>query len=304
MERAPISSWDGQSRSLTPICEDYYPPSANYFSHENVIHSEYESALSASYHQVEEEKSFPHLMPFFEGFSTSSTHRESNNLESYISQTPSHSTSSSLSSLPSPEFSRNTTPRSSGGSSSLLALNLSQEFMSIENPIILPYIPVKLYNSYPNFSLSESQPSLPYHYPSSSQETLSIEDFSKDDESDLTEFSEEEIHDITSSPRKRRIAISEIPKHQNSVTSLLKNINEEDNNLNDDDDKKPKKRQRTNPEQLEILESVYKVEKLPGSELRKELAVKLKMTPRRVQVWFQNKRAKEKRMGTGRSPSL
>jgi len=68
--------------------------------------------------------------------------------------------------------------------------------------------------------------------------------------------------------------------------------------------KKPKKRQRTNPEQLEILESVYKVEKLPGSELRKELAVKLKMTPRRVQVWFQNKRAKEKRMGTGRSPSL
>jgi len=68
--------------------------------------------------------------------------------------------------------------------------------------------------------------------------------------------------------------------------------------------KKPKKRQRTNPEQLEILENVYKVEKLPGSELRKELAGKLKMTPRRVQVWFQNKRAKEKRMGTGRSPSL
>jgi hypothetical protein len=306
MERAPITSWDGQSRSLTPIWEDYYPPSTNYFSHD-AIHSEYESALSASYHQVEEEKSFPHLMPFFEGFSSSlsssnpNTHRESSNLESYISQTPSHSTSSSLSSLPSPDISRNTTPRSSGGSSSLLALNLSQEFMSIENPIILPYIPVKLYNSYPNFSLSESQPSLPYHYPSSSQETLSIEDFSKDEESELTE--DDEIHDITSSPRKRRIAISHLPKH--SVTSMLKNLNEEDNNnLNDDDDKKPKKRQRTNPEQLEILESVYKVEKLPGSELRKELAVKLKMTPRRVQVWFQNKRAKEKRMGTGISPTL
>jgi len=244
MERgAPIFEWDGQSRSLTPIWEDYYP-SASYFSHENAIHSEYESALSASYHQVEEEKSFPHLMPFFEGFSSSSnsnTQGESNNIESYISQTPCHSTSSSLSSIPSPEFSRNSTPRSSG---SLLSLNLAPEFMSIENPIILPYLPLKLYNSYPNLPnmcISESQPTLPYHYPlSSSQETLSIEDFSKEDESDQTEFSDEEIHDINSSPRKRRIAVTNLPKHQNSVTSLLKNLNEEDN-LNDDDEKKPKK---------------------------------------------------------------
>jgi len=59
----------------------------------------------------------------------------------------------------------------------------------------------------------------------------------------------------------------------------------------------PKKRQRTTPEQLEVLEKVYEKEKLPGSDLRKDLALKLKMTPRRVQVWFQNKRAKEKRVG-------
>jgi len=68
----------------------------------------------------------------------------------------------------------------------------------------------------------------------------------------------------------------------------------------DDDDEEishPKKRQRTTPEQLEVLEKVYEKEKLPGSDLRKELALKLKMTPRRVQVWFQNKRAKEKRIG-------
>jgi hypothetical protein len=68
----------------------------------------------------------------------------------------------------------------------------------------------------------------------------------------------------------------------------------------DDDDEEishPKKRQRTTPEQLEVLEKVYEKEKLPGSDLRKELALKLKMTPRRVQVWFQNKRAKEKRVG-------
>jgi hypothetical protein len=67
----------------------------------------------------------------------------------------------------------------------------------------------------------------------------------------------------------------------------------------DDDEEisQPKKRQRTTPEQLEVLEKVYEKEKLPGSDLRKELAQKLKMTPRRVQVWFQNKRAKEKRTG-------
>uniref|UniRef100_A0A6B2LNZ6 Homeobox domain-containing protein n=1 Tax=Arcella intermedia TaxID=1963864 RepID=A0A6B2LNZ6_9EUKA len=61
----------------------------------------------------------------------------------------------------------------------------------------------------------------------------------------------------------------------------------------------PKKRQRTTPEQLEVLEKVYEREKLPGLDLRKELAQKLSMTPRRVQVWFQNKRAKEKRMVGG-----
>jgi len=236
MERAPIFEWDGQSRSLAPIWEDYYPSE----SHENAIHSEYESALSASYHQVEEEKSFPHLMPFFEGFSSlsssfssslSSSNSNTQRDESYVSQTPSQSTSSSLSSIPSPEFSRNSTPRSSEGASSLLALNLTQELMSIENPVILPYIPVKLYNS--NMSLLESHPSFPYPYPlSSALETISMEDFSKDDESDLTEFSDDEIHDINSSPRKRRFAVTNLPKHQNSAT-LLKNLNEEDN-LNDD----------------------------------------------------------------------
>jgi len=48
------------------------------------------------------------------------------------------------------------------------------------------------------------------------------------------------------------------------------------------------------------LEKVYEREKLPGSDLRKELAVTLKMTPRRVQVWFQNKRAKEKRLSNAK----
>lgn len=57
-----------------------------------------------------------------------------------------------------------------------------------------------------------------------------------------------------------------------------------------------KKRIRTTPEQLRLLEKTYEQEKIPSQTLREELAQKLGMTPRRVQVWFQNKRAKERRM--------
>eukprot|EP01129_Flabellula_baltica_P013398 TRINITY_DN61_c0_g1_i2.p1 TRINITY_DN61_c0_g1~~TRINITY_DN61_c0_g1_i2.p1 ORF type:complete len:180 (-),score=48.30 TRINITY_DN61_c0_g1_i2:105-644(-) len=56
-----------------------------------------------------------------------------------------------------------------------------------------------------------------------------------------------------------------------------------------------KKRHRTTPEQLRVLESTFLVEKTPDIHLRKKLASQLDMTPRRVQVWFQNKRAKVKR---------
>jgi len=61
-------------------------------------------------------------------------------------------------------------------------------------------------------------------------------------------------------------------------------------------DLKLKKRQRTTPEQLRILEEVYTKEKMPNQSLRENLGKQLGMTSRRVQIWFQNKRAKEKRM--------
>eukprot|EP01124_Arcella_intermedia_P023499 TRINITY_DN3747_c0_g2_i1.p1 TRINITY_DN3747_c0_g2~~TRINITY_DN3747_c0_g2_i1.p1 ORF type:complete len:252 (+),score=55.01 TRINITY_DN3747_c0_g2_i1:258-1013(+) len=57
-----------------------------------------------------------------------------------------------------------------------------------------------------------------------------------------------------------------------------------------------KKRMRTTPQQLRILEKTYEKEKIPSLTLREELAAQLGMTPRRVQVWFQNKRAKERRI--------
>jgi len=55
-----------------------------------------------------------------------------------------------------------------------------------------------------------------------------------------------------------------------------------------------KPRKRTSKEQLEVLEKTFETNVKPDAALRKTLAGKLGMTPRSVQVWFQNKRAKVK----------
>jgi hypothetical protein len=56
-----------------------------------------------------------------------------------------------------------------------------------------------------------------------------------------------------------------------------------------------KKRQRTSPDQLAILEQIFQTDKMPSQQTRVQLADQLGMSSRRVQIWFQNKRAKVKR---------
>jgi len=115
-------------------------------------------------------------------------------------------------------------------------------------------------------------------YPGHHDLSLESSDFSQE------EIKEEESDDVENS------------EDESEVFGNLKRKNSYDLSAMNEVSQQPRKRQRTTPEQLEVLEKVYEHEKLPNSDLRKELAVKLKMTPRRVQVWFQNKRAKEKRM--------
>ncbi|KAG6918543.1 hypothetical protein DXG01_013633 [Tephrocybe rancida] len=55
-----------------------------------------------------------------------------------------------------------------------------------------------------------------------------------------------------------------------------------------------KHRKRTTTTQLRTLEAVFKRDTKPNGPLRVELAAQLGMTARGVQVWFQNRRAKEK----------
>ncbi|EHB00392.1 Homeobox expressed in ES cells 1 [Heterocephalus glaber] len=47
--------------------------------------------------------------------------------------------------------------------------------------------------------------------------------------------------------------------------------------------------------QIEVLENVFKVNCYPGIDIREDLAQKLNLEEDRIQIWFQNRRAKLKR---------
>ncbi|KAG0440426.1 Homeobox protein HD-10 [Dictyocoela muelleri] len=60
-----------------------------------------------------------------------------------------------------------------------------------------------------------------------------------------------------------------------------------------------KHRKRTSKLQLKVLEKTFETTVKPDANLRKALGEQLGMTPRAVQVWFQNRRAKVKKMCRG-----
>ena len=49
------------------------------------------------------------------------------------------------------------------------------------------------------------------------------------------------------------------------------------------------------PEALSVLEAVFKLEQFPNVETRKQLGIDLQVSSRQIQVWFQNRRQRERK---------
>ncbi|KAK6090232.1 hypothetical protein P3W45_000780 [Vairimorpha bombi] len=69
-----------------------------------------------------------------------------------------------------------------------------------------------------------------------------------------------------------------------------------ENTVNTTDPFMIKHRKRTSKKQLEVLEKTFETCIRPDSKCRKKLGDQLNMTPRAVQIWFQNRRAKIKKL--------
>ena len=56
-------------------------------------------------------------------------------------------------------------------------------------------------------------------------------------------------------------------------------------------------------EERAILEGVYRLNPAPDTPTKRKLAVQMRVAPRKIQTWFQNRRARERKAGA-RMPSM
>ncbi len=62
-----------------------------------------------------------------------------------------------------------------------------------------------------------------------------------------------------------------------------------------------KKRRRTGPAELSILQQEFKICRNPSKQKRQEIGVKINMTEKAIQIWFQNKRQNERKLSQQRN---
>ena len=70
------------------------------------------------------------------------------------------------------------------------------------------------------------------------------------------------------------------------------------------DSRKGKSRTSINPRQLEILQAAYERDPKPSRALREEMAAQTGLTMKVIQVWFQNRRSKDKKEGVFKEEPL
>ncbi|KAG0168607.1 hypothetical protein DFQ28_009298 [Apophysomyces sp. BC1034] len=82
---------------------------------------------------------------------------------------------------------------------------------------------------------------------------------------------------------------------QSSLDGKIPSREESIKDISKDEQNPPvRKRTRATPEQLAVLEDTFAMNVSPNSKLRKQLAERLQMSERSIQIWFQNRRAKTK----------
>ncbi|KAJ2083127.1 hypothetical protein H4R24_001040 [Coemansia sp. RSA 988] len=84
----------------------------------------------------------------------------------------------------------------------------------------------------------------------------------------------------------------------NTTANATHSVHESDDNKDSPDpysDMSNKKRHRLRPDQTRYLMEIFEKTTKPDADMRRALGKKLSMTPRTVQIWFQNRRAKIKR---------
>lgn len=98
--------------------------------------------------------------------------------------------------------------------------------------------------------------------------------------------------DITNLLNNYEDDVSSLSSSPSSVTSIFSNypFPQQHTSDSEEEERVKAKRKRANSEQLEVLNRVFDRTFFPSTQVRAELGRQLGMSPRTVQIWFQNRR--------------
>lgn len=91
----------------------------------------------------------------------------------------------------------------------------------------------------------------------------------------------------------RDLDINQVPSEEEWATGSMELIEEDDHNPNNDGGPPPKKLRLTK-QQSRLLEESFRQNHTLNPKQKETLAMELKLKPRQVEVWFQNRRARSK----------